>query len=447
MLDEDDILLPDEQFDRTYKFSSQQRQAIDTIQQESQLQGKDIQKIGWEISIRRTRSNYRMERLKSYDTYRIQNEDESKPLGELIDMLQNNELKFSKTDCNCFYKFKLNSRQTSCGFTHFQLRHLLFSLSPNDVYYMSNYGIHHWNNKNITTLQSDGKYGIDKRVMDLRVGYGIIKDVNYLQQQNIKGISISTINGNFPYIVAGGFKGEIIIKNIENENIIYNNRITFENNSIVNYIDFSKNSNNLLIANNDGYIRYYDLPTMDIISHKKFNYCINNSVLQKTINGNLIIAIGDAHDVIVYDKITNKEVFTLKGHFDYSFAADWNPIKEYQFATGSQDRTTCIWDLRMPNKAYCKLPAILGAIRSVHYSEDGRFLCSAEPADFLHLYDVESNFEREQQLDVFGEIVGVSFSKGDGGKSLFVGMYDRQYKSVMEFNRFVPSNCLDEMLI
>ena len=33
----------------------------------------------------------------------------------------------------------------------------------------------------------------------------------------------------------------------------------------------------------------------------------------------------------------------------------------------------------------------------------------AEPADFVHVYDVKSGYENEQEIDFFGEISGISF--------------------------------------
>ena len=46
----------------------------------------------------------------------------------------------------------------------------------------------------------------------------------------------------------------------------------------------------------------------------------------------------------------------------------------------------------------------IGAIRSIHYTADGKFLAMAEPADFIHIVDVESGYSRKQELDFFGEI-------------------------------------------
>lgn len=48
-------------------------------------------------------------------------------------------------------------------------------------------------------------------------------------------------------------------------------------------------------------------------------------------------------------------------------------------------------------------------------------------------YDTSKNYEREQMLDVFGEISGVSFAPDQS--ALFVGIFDRTYKSLIEFER------------
>lgn len=36
----------------------------------------------------------------------------------------------------------------------------------------------------------------------------------------------------------------------------------------------------------------------------------------------------------------------------------------------------------------------MGAIRSLRFSPDGRFLAMAEPADFVHIYDVQAGFSQ-----------------------------------------------------
>ena len=59
-----------------------------------------------------------------------------------------------------------------------------------------------------------------------------------------------------------------------------------------------------------------------------------------------------------------------------------------------QDTSTRVWDLRKPSESVAMLCGNMGAIRSLRYSPCGRFLAACEPADFVRLYDVKSNYER-----------------------------------------------------
>ena len=59
-----------------------------------------------------------------------------------------------------------------------------------------------------------------------------------------------------------------------------------------------------------------------------------------------------------------------------------------------QDTTTRIWDIRQPGKSLAVLSGRMGAVRSLRFSSDGRFLAMAEPADFVHVFDVKAGFQR-----------------------------------------------------
>lgn len=71
-------------------------------------------------------------------------------------------------------------------------------------------------------------------------------------------------------------------------------------------------------------------------------------------------------------------------------------------------------------------------------------MAMAEPADFVHVYDVKSGYEKEQEIDFFGEISGVSFSPDT--ESLFIGVWDRTYGSLLQYNRCRNYSYLDSML-
>lgn len=65
----------------------------------------------------------------------------------------------------------------------------------------------------------------------------------------------------------------------------------------------------------------------------------------------------------------------------------------------------------------------------------------AEPADFVHVFDTKSDYSLSQEIDLFGEIAGISFSPDT--EALFVGVADRTYGSLLEFNRKRYDHYLD----
>lgn len=83
----------------------------------------------------------------------------------------------------------------------------------------------------------------------------------------------------------------------------------------------------------------------------------------------------------------------------------------------------------------------MGAVRSLRYSSDGRFLVVAEPADFVHIYNTDADYQKRQEIDMFGEISGVSLSPDD--ESLYIGIWDRTYASLLQYNRRHSSEYVD----
>jgi WD40 repeat protein len=86
------------------------------------------------------------------------------------------------------------------------------------------------------------------------------------------------------------------------------------------------------------------------------------------------------------------------------------------------------------SESFLTLPAKMGAIRSVHFSPDGKYLAVAEPADYVHVYDASTGlYEDKQTLEFIGETAGVSFDPT--GDSLFIGNADDLVGSIYEFIR------------
>uniref|UniRef100_A0A7N1A828 DUF2415 domain-containing protein n=1 Tax=Kalanchoe fedtschenkoi TaxID=63787 RepID=A0A7N1A828_KALFE len=159
-------------------------------------------------------------------------------------------------------------------------------------------------------------------------------------------------------------------------------------------------------------------------------------------DGKLALVVGDDPDGLLVDSVTGKTISTVHGHLDYSFASAWHP-NGITFATGNQDKTCRIWDVRNVSQSVDILRGQLGAIRSIRYTSDGRFMAMAEAADYVHMFDVKHGYEKEQQIDFFGEIPGISFSPDT--ETLFIGVWDRTYASLLEFGRHRKYCYLDSL--
>lgn len=141
--------------------------------------------------------------------------------------------------------------------------------------------------------------------------------------------------------------------------------------------------------------------------------------------------------------IWKQTIHSMKGHLDYSFASAWSP-DGLTFGTGNQDKTCRIWDARNLSQSVHVLRGNVGAIRSIRFTSDGQFLSMAEAADFVHIFDIKSDYNKRQELDFFGEVSGMSFSPDTD--TLYVGISDRTYGSLLQFGRLYNYSYLDSLL-
>jgi len=246
-------------------------------------------------------------------------------------------------------------------------------------------------------------------------------------------VQISTMTVGENLLVTGGFFGEIVAKELSTGKILYNARITMDDNAITNSLDVSRTRSGavrVMACSNDCFIRLFDIPSFTLLNKFRFDWAVNHATRQPN-DGRLLCVVGDHSEVLLADADTGQALATLKGHKDFSFATSWHP-NGLMFATGNQDCTARVWDIRHLKESLSVLEGHIGAMRSLRFSSDGRFLAMSEPADFVHIYEVRNGlFDRCQQIDLFGEIAGFSFSPS--GESLYIGMSDRTYGSLLEY--------------
>ncbi|KAF2920300.1 hypothetical protein DAI22_08g199500 [Oryza sativa Japonica Group] len=382
--------------------------------------GKDIQGIPWD-NLSFSRDRYRKTRMVQYANF------ENVPNSG-----KNSEKVCTPVDKGAlYYEFQYNTRSVKPTILHFQLRNLVWATTRHDVYLLSQRSVLHWS-----------PFASEKhKVIDLQ-GHITPSEGNVSEGFYQAQVSTLAVRGNL--LVAGGFRGELICKFLDREGISYCCKSTHDDNGITNSLEiFEKPSGSVhfLASNNDCGVRDFDMEKFQICNNFRFPWAVNHTSLSP--DGKLVAIVGDNPEGLIVDTNSGKTVHELRGHLDYSFASAWNPDGR-TFATGNQDKTCRIWDIRNLSKSVAVLGGNMGAIRSIRYTSDGRFLAMAEPADFVHIFDVGSGYRRKQVVDFFGEISGISFSPDT--EALFIGVHDRTYSSLLQYNRLRFYSYLDSAI-
>ncbi|KAK9156459.1 hypothetical protein Sjap_003939 [Stephania japonica] len=385
--------------------------------------GKDIQGIPWDrLSI--TREKYRQTRLEQYKNYENipqsgeGSEKECKPTN-----------KGGK-----YYEFCRNTRSVKSTILHFQLRNLVWATSKHDVYLMSHFSVIHWSSM---TCKKSEVLNVSGHVAPNEKHPGSLLE-GFTQTQ------VSTLAVKDKLLVAGGFQGELICKYLDRSGVSFCSRTTYDDNAITNAVEIYNSASGALsfvASNNDCGVRDFDLEKFQLLKHFRFPWPVNHTSLSP--DGKILAVVGDNPEGALVDSNTGKTITPLCGHLDYSFASAWHPEGRI-FATGNQDKTCRVWDTRNLSKSLAVLKGNLGAVRSIRFTSDGRFMAMAEPADFVHVYDAKNGFEKEQEIDFFGEISGVSFSPDT--ESLFIGVWDRTYGSLLQYGRCRSRFYLDSLI-
>ncbi|KAI4344865.1 hypothetical protein L6164_012052 [Bauhinia variegata] len=374
--------------------------------------GKDVQGIQWD-RLNITRERYRMTRLEQYRNY-----ENIPSSGEAVDK----EYKQVEKGGN-YYEFFHNTRLVKPTILHFQLRNLVWATSKHDVYLISNYSVMHWSS-------------LTGKLSEIINFSGHVAPTEKHAGSLLEGFSqtqISTLAVKDKFLVAGGFQGELTCKRLDKKGVSFCARTTYDDNAITNAIEIYDNlrgGTHFMASNNDCGVRQYEMERFQLLNHFQFPWPVNHTSISPDCG--LMAVVGDNRDGLLVDPKNGKIVASVVGHRDYSFASAWHPDGKI-FATGNQDKTCRVWDIRQISSPVAILKGNLGAARSIRFSSDGQFMVVAEPADFVHVYSTKADYKKRQEIDFFGEISGVSLSPDD--ESMNIGIWDRTYASLLQYNR------------
>lgn len=352
----------------------------------------DYQGICWLEITNKTRSQYRYLRNIQFQPY-LSDIDFNKLSRHP------SKLKLSK---NSLYEFQNFYRNLSPTIGHFQLRYNLAVTSYHDLYYISGNDVLHY-----CTLRNK------KRIFPLN--------------NAMHPVCLSVLDN---FLCVGDLYGKLFLLDIKTNNRLFSgNFLTNEESHIINSVKLCRD-NRIITASNDCKIRILDFnniltPVFQIERSNPVNYAIFSP------NNQLLGSYSDQKEAEIFDPKTGKLAFLLEGHQDFGFCLDFHP-NGLQIATGNQDATCRIWDLRNPKKSLHILQSELASVYSTKYSQDGRFLAFGETIDFVNVYDCREDYGVFQQIDFFGEMVGLDFNPEDS-KNLFVAINIRDFDGIFEF--------------
>lgn len=324
-----------------------------------------------------------------------------------------------------FHSFRQNPHH---DILHFQLRNLLCATSAFEFYYFSRHCIKRYNSLN----------GRSREVLNLR-------NSTRVESGSIGAMAVSTFTIKDGLLAVGGIAGELLVKQINGE-VYFAEQIANAASGITNGIEFytsHSGSRKLATANNDNQVRVFAVEGFRMESKFQIPWA-PNWVATHPNDAKTVVVVGDNPVGLILDSATGQQVALLEGHHDYSFAATWHPDGVY-LATGNQDTTAKIWDIRMTDapvhtvagqrtfKPHGTLLGDLGAVRSIRYSPDGHTLAVGEASDYVNLYDVDSAYARAQQIEVYAEISGMAFTPE--GSSFMVSLMGVRHGGFLQYQQ------------
>ncbi|KAF9084338.1 hypothetical protein BGX23_010598 [Mortierella sp. AD031] len=321
---------------------------------------------------------------------------------------------------NEFYRFRYTDTSVHCSHLHPQLRNLVYATSKNDVYYLYDNSIHHWSPqlRSSKTILGRPLKNLHSRIPN----------------------RITTMAAMDEFMMVGGEDGSFTFMNLRTcENPVYDS-FTTEHFLEVNGIEITRSRTGTPLAymssndHIDHQLRCLDLTTLQVSATFPTAEFVNFA--SQSPDGHMLTLVGDEVNGQVMSVNSREKIATLKGHQRFCFSVAWSPDSR-MLATGSDDRSTCIFDTRMlADPVHILSRDIQESVRSLRYSSCGRYLAMAEDRHYVHIVDTTTDYSQAQKIDFVGDISGISFTPD--GEGLYIGVSSIDFSSLLEFEKIRP---------
>jgi WD40 repeat protein len=366
---------------------------------------------------------------------------------------------FQNVEKDIFYQFSEMNMEIPVAIQHFQLRKNLKILSNTELIYIRSFGIE--------------KFDLVTHKRQFLVLFDNEENEDHMK----------VVNFDFCFkedkflLVCGKINGCIIIYTIQVEDIYshtHNSSYGYKKSSappcktfrmrvadegelqITNHVKFIDNNTKILICSNDSKIKILDLenPVMGvfpIMKCYKAPSAVNN--YDVNLSQNILACVGDFETVELFDFKNTNYIGNMKGHSDFGFSCQFQPGSDYILATGNQDYTCRIWDLRKiqtnkdkdynaksydENQVMVKtLYGNFDAIGELQFLNKD-VIVYAENTDFLHIYDIKN--DKLQSLDYFGSSGG--FDIHPITKKIYLAIHEYSHFGIMTYE-MIRDNVVD----
>ena len=275
---------------------------------------------------------------------------------------------------------------------HFQLHQCCAAITEKDVLYTSTIGVSKYNT--VT--------GRTSTVMDT----GKVESIDYSKKLGM--ITGSTMNDS------------IYVYDINNKKMVIKDKLLPAADLMNGSVFVDEPTDSLLCCGNNEYVLHYDLATQQPIQHIKSIHYVNQIAYRPT---NKLVAFAMDHTSVQIRSLKDPQCnIEFVGHDDFNFAVTF--MDDNTFASGGQDCSTRIWDIRKPNQPLHLLDGYYSEVGAFCWDNERKLLFCCEIFGYVYGYDFKESVIKRKTYDFFSLITGLSF--GPSKRTLFATLSDHK---------------------